>query len=150
MDMRTSKPNVKRAVAVAALLLVAWSAGAQIVITNVQTVNLTPAGFSVVAAVSRSVLSSTSTVVSVFSDPSGVTNLAGQVGIELYPLNAGVSTASNSYQGLLSRAALRQSSMGLGLIYARVSACAPGTTYYYRIAVTNTEGQSAVWPASGP
>jgi hypothetical protein len=145
----SSKLNLILAVAAAALSFIAWSAGAQVVVTNVQTVNVTPSGFSVVAAVSRSSLSSTSTVVSVYSDPGGVTNLAGQVGIEMYPLNSGDPTATNSYQGLLSRATLRQNSMGLGLVYARISSCAPGATYYYQIAVTDPDGQTTVWPTNG-
>ena len=147
--MRISRHNLILAVAAAALPFLAWSAAAQVTITNVQTANVTPSGFSVLAAVSHSALASTSTVVSVFSDPNGVTNLTGQVGIELYPLNAGDPTATNSYQGLLSRAVLRQNALGLGLIQVRVSACAPATTYYYRIAVTNAQGQGAVWPATG-
>ena len=146
--MRTSKHIFNRAAVATVLLLVAWSSSAQLAITNVQTVNVTPTGFSVVATVSHSV-SSPSTMVSVFSDPNGVTNLVGQVGVELYPLNTGDPTAANSYQGLLSRVALRQGSIGLALIHARVSSCAPGTTYYYRIAVTNAGGQSAVWPTNG-
>jgi len=151
MDMRALPNNLQRALMAAFWLLAAWSAGAQTVITNVATVNVTPAGFSVVAAVSRAVLSPSSTVVSVFSDPNGVTNLTGQVDVELYPLNSGDPTATNSYQTLLSKGALRQTAMGLGLIYARVSACLPATTYYYKIAViTNFTGQAALWPASGP
>ncbi|HZM05875.1 MAG TPA: hypothetical protein VFC44_22975, partial [Candidatus Saccharimonadales bacterium] len=82
--------------------------------------------------------------------PTGGGSLAGHVGVEYYPLNSGDPTAANSYQGLLSKAALRQDSMGLGLIYARVLYCAPNTTYYYQITVTNTNGQSVVWPPSGP
>ncbi len=128
----------------------AWSAGAQILLTNVMTVNVTPSGFSVIAAVSPAVTSSTSTVVSVFSDPGGVTNLAGQVGVELYPLNSGNPGATNDYSRLQSRIGLQQKSMALGLIYARISDCAPATTYYYQLQVSNTNGQSAFWPASGP
>jgi hypothetical protein len=150
MDM--AKPILKRnkALAAAAVLLVSWSACAQVVITNVETVNVTPSGFSFVAAVSPALPSTTNVTLSVFSDPGGKTNLAGQVGIEHYPLNTGDPTATNFYGTLLSMAALRQDSMNLGLIYARVSSCAPSTTYYYQIAVTNTNGQSAVWPPSGP
>jgi hypothetical protein len=150
MDIRESILKLKRAPAAAVLLLCAWPACAQIVITNAATVNVTPSGFSVVAAVSPALTASATTVISVFSDPGGATNLAGQVGVEYYPLNSGDPTAGNSYQGLLSRAALRRDSMNLGLIYARVSSCAPSTAYYYQIAVTNTNGQSALWPPGGP
>jgi hypothetical protein len=132
-----------------ALLLGAWPARAQVVITNVAIVNLTPSSFSLVASVSAPLPSKTNIAVSIFSDIRGVTSMAGQVGLELYPLNTGDPAASNSYQGLLSRTALRQESMALGLIYARVSACAPGVTYYYRISVTDSNGQTATWPPSG-
>ncbi len=134
----------------ACLLLGLRFAGAQILLTNVAAVNVTPGGFSLVAAVSRAIMATTNVAISVFSDPAGTASLAGQVGIELYPLNSGDPSAANSYQDLLSQAALRRDSMSLGLIYARVSYCAPGTTYYYRMTVTNTNGQSAVWPPSGP
>lgn len=150
MAMRTSTHNWSLAAIAGILLLLAGSARAQIVFTNLQTVNVTPSGFSVVATVSNAILSSTSTVVSVYSDPNGVTNLAGQVGVEMYPLNSGDPAATNAYQNLLSRTILRQNAMGLGLIYARISSCAPGTKYYYRITVTNPDGQSAVWPTNGP
>jgi hypothetical protein len=150
MGARKSIIILKAALAAAVALLGAGPARAQVVITNVATVNVTPAGFSVVAAASSAITSSTATMLSVFSDPGGVTNLAGRVGVEWYPLNSGDPTATNSYQTFLSESVLRQDSMGLGLIYARVTQCAPGTTYYYQITVTNTNGQSTVWPASGP
>jgi hypothetical protein len=150
MDMQEPILNFKRALAAAALLLAGWPACAQVVITNVQTVNVTPSGFSVVASVSPAITSSTTTVISVFSDPGGVTNLAGQVGVQLYPLNSGDPGATNAYSRLQSEAVLQQDTMALGLVYARISDCAPDTTYYYKLSVSNTNGQSALWPASGP
>jgi hypothetical protein len=135
----------------AGLILGVLPAAAQITITNVSVVNVTPSGFSVVAAVSPALTPSTTAAISVFAGARGGSNLAGQVGVEYYPLNSGDPTATNSYSSLLSIAALRQDSMNLGLFYARVSYCAPNTTYYYQITVTNTaNGQSAVWPPDGP
>ncbi|HEV7925635.1 MAG TPA: hypothetical protein VGR14_09775 [Verrucomicrobiae bacterium] len=125
-------------------------AAAQIILTNVGVVNVTPSTFSVVAAVSPSITPSTTVTVSVFANAAGTTSLAGQVGVEYYPLNTGDPTATNSYSTLLSMTALRQDTMSLGLIHARVTYCAPSTTYYYRITVTNTSGRGAVWPPSGP
>ncbi len=139
-----------RGAGLACWLLAAWPACAQVVITNVAVVNVTPAGFSVVASVSPALASTSNVTVSVFADPGGASSLAGQVGVEYYPLNSGDPTATNAYGTLLSLAALRQDSMNLGLIYARVSSCAPGTTYYYQITVTETNGQSAAWPPGGP
>jgi hypothetical protein len=131
------------------LFSVAWPAGGQILLTNVTTANVTPDSFSIVGAVSKS-SPLTNITITVFADPGGVTSLAGQLGIELYPLNTGNPLSTNSYQTLLSKAALSQDSMNLGLVYARVSYCAPNTTYYYRVSVAGTNGQNSVWPASGP
>ncbi|HEX4122217.1 MAG TPA: hypothetical protein VH619_16490 [Verrucomicrobiae bacterium] len=133
----------------AAIILGALSASAQDVITNVATVNVTPGSFSVVAAFSPASLATNATI-SVFSDSAGSDSLAGQVGIQYYPLNSGDPTSTNAYSRLLSKAALRQDSMGLGVFYARISYCAPGTTYYYKISATDSNGVTTVWPPSGP
>jgi len=128
----------------------AWSAAAQIVITNVTAVNVTPAGFAVVASVSPPVSPAVTASISVFADAGGATNLAGQVGVELYPLHTGDPALTNAYDRLLGLAALRQETMSLGLLQVRVSDCSPGTTYYYRLQLSNTNGQTAQWPAAGP
>jgi hypothetical protein len=132
------------------LFLGAWSAAAQIVITNVRTVNVTPSSFSVVAAVTPAITPSATTSISVFADAAGATKLAGQVGVEYYPMHTGDPTLTNSYDRLLDLTALRQKTMSLGLFQARVSDCSPGTTYYYQLQVSNTNGQTATWPTSGP
>jgi hypothetical protein len=135
----------------ACFLLGAWSAGAQILLTNVMAVNVTPSGFSVVASVSPAITPSTAVSVNVFSSPDGGASLAGQVGVEYYPLNSGDPSSANSYNSLMSMAALRQDSMNLGLIYARISYCSPNTAYYFQVTVTNSaNGQSAVWPPGKP
>ena len=136
--------------AAVSLLLAAGAVHAQVLITNVETVNVTPSGFSVLALVSGAVLSPASTTLSVFADSGGVTNLAGQVGVEFYPLNTGSPAAANEYQTLLSKSSLSASAMSQGFVYARLSGGAPGATYYYQLTVTNGGGQSATWPASGP
>jgi len=132
------------------LFLGAWSAAAQIAISNVTAVNVTPAGFSVIASVSPPVSPAVTASISVFADAAGATNLAGQVGVEFYPLHTGDPALTNSYDRLLGLAALRQETMSLGLLQVRVSDCSPGTTYYYRLQVSNTNGQTAQWPAAGP
>jgi hypothetical protein len=143
-------PGVARYILVMLLFLfsAARPAKAQVLLTNVTTANVTPGSFSIAGAVSKSAL--TNITISVFADPGGVTSLAGQVGIELYPLNSGNPSSTNAYLTLLSKAALSQESMALGLVYARVSYCAPNTTYYYRVSVSASNGQTSVWPASGP
>ena len=130
------------------LFSAAHSAMAQIALTNVTAANVTPDSFSIVGIVSKPT-PLTNITVSVFADPGGVTNLAGLVGIELYPLNTGNPSSTNSYLALLSKTSLSQDSMALGLVYARVCYCAPNTTYYYSVSVSGTNGQ-AVWPLSGP
>ena len=129
-----------------ALLLGVWPACAGIVLTNVATVNVTPSGFSVVGAVLPATGPAVTAAISVYTDSGGTTSLAGQVGVELYPLNSGNPGATNDYDRQQSMAALRQDTMALGLVHVRVSDCAPGTTYYYRLTVSNTNGQSAQWP----
>jgi hypothetical protein len=136
-------------VLVTCLFSVARPATAQMLFTNVTIANVTPNSFSIVGAVSKST-QLTNITVSVFADPGGVTSLAGQLGIELYPLNTGDPSSTNSYVTLLSKAALSQDSVALGLVYARVCYCAPNTTYYYRVSVSSTNGQTSIWPASGP
>jgi phosphodiesterase/alkaline phosphatase D-like protein len=133
----------------ALLILGADWAAAQIVITNVTTVNVTPSSFSIVAAVSPAITPSMTASVSVFADAGGVTNLAGQVGIEYYPLHTGDPTLTNAYDRLVDEAALRQQTMGLGLFDVRVSGCSPGTTYFYVVEVSNTNGQTTLSPPSG-
>jgi hypothetical protein len=113
-------------------------------ITNVSLVNVTPSSFSVVWAASPG-----TSAVSVYADPGGVTNLAGQVGIEFYPLHTGDPSLTDAYDRRLNQAALRQKTISQGLVHVRVCKCNPGTTYYYRLQVTNSAGQ-AVWPATGP
>ena len=131
------------------LFSTAGPATAQVILTNVSTANVTPDSFSIIGAVSEST-PFTNITISVFADPGGVNNLGAQLGIELYPLNTGDPTSTNSYLTLLSKAALSQDSMALGLVYARVCYCVPNTTYYYRVSVSSTNGQTAVWPVSGP
>lgn len=116
-------------------------------ITNVVPVNITPSGFSVVWTGPASA----TPAISVFTDPAGTTNLAGQVGIEFYPLQTGDPASATPYLRRLNQAQLRQKTMSQGLFHARVSACRPGTTYYYRLSATSPGGQEvSVWPTNGP
>lgn len=123
----------------------AWAAN-NLWITNVSLVNITPSSFSVVCATSPNAVPS----ISVFSDAAGTSSLGGTVGIELYPLHTGSPAATNLYSRRLGEAVLRQKTMSLGLVHLRVSDCLPRTIYYYRLQITNSLGQQAVWPASGP
>jgi hypothetical protein len=132
------------------MLLGAAGAGASATITNVATVNVTPSSFSVVWVDSPALIPTQTPTISVYADPAGNTNLAGQVGVEWYPLNGGSPTATNAYQQRLSQASLRQESQNLGFTEVRISGCAPQTTYYYRVGVNGPSGPVATFPASGP
>lgn len=131
------------------LFLASVPAIAKLNLSGVTNVNVTSSGFSIIGDCSSVIDSNTVVSVSVFSDAGGVTNLAGQLGLEFYPLNTGNPGATNNYDRRLNQNVLRQDSMKLGLIYVRVTGCAPNTTYYYSVQVSNTNGQ-AVWPANGP
>lgn len=115
-------------------------------ITDVTTVNVTPEGFSVVFRGSEPVASG----LSVYADAGGLTNLAGQVGIELLPLHTGNPTLTEPYLRRQNNAVIRQKSMTSGLGHVRVTGCRPNATYYYRVRATGTNGQETVWPPNGP
>ena len=136
-------------------LVIAWlamglhNAPAQVLITNASVVNVTPASFSVVWAVSSPITPAITPAIAIYSDSSGRTNLSGQVGIEFYPLDTGDPTLTNSYARRLSQALLRLQTMSNGLVHVRVSGCSPNTPYYYRLQVSNPNGPPTVWPPSG-
>lgn len=142
-------PKLKFASALFAGLVTLFCArpiAAQVVITNVSVVNVTLSTFSVVWAGSASVSPS----ISIFSDAGGTSNLTTQLGIQWYPLNAGDPTITNSYYRRQNQTALQQATASQGLVQVRVLGCAPNTTYYYKLQVTSTNGQTNIWPTSGP
>lgn len=146
--MRPSRPNWTRALGLA-IALAGPGARAQLALTNGAAVNVTPGGFSVVATLPAALPASAAVSIGVFADPNGLTNLAGQVGVNLYPLNSGALGATNDFQRQQSAASLQTQAMAHGLVYAAVSDCLPATTYYYQIKVLETNGLSGVWPAHG-
>ena len=132
------------------LLLAGRAAIAKITLSGVTAVNVNPGSFSIIGDCSSVIDSNTTVSVSVFADAAGVTNLAGQLGLEFYPLQTGSPGTTNSYDRRLDEESLRQNTMNLGLVSVRVSGCSPATLYYYSLQVSKTNGQQAVWPVSGP
>jgi hypothetical protein len=125
----------------------AWAAlSASGSITNVTVVNVTPSGFSVFWRAAAD----TTPSIAVFADAGGVTNLAGQVGIEAFPLHTGNPDLAAGYERRLGRAALRQKTQSYGLMMMRVTGGRPNTTYHYRLASAPALGSPEVYPASGP
>lgn len=151
--MRTNIPKQRcrfdrrPGVALALCGWLAWAAlpTAAIAITNVTVVNVTPASFSVVWRPAGSTPS-----LAVFADAGGLTNLAGQVGIEPFPLHTGNPDLAAGYDRRLGRTALQQKTRGYGLMQMRVTGCRPNTTYYFRLTSTPAVGSPEVFPASGP
>ncbi|MHB8519120.1 MAG: hypothetical protein ACYDH9_00045 [Limisphaerales bacterium] len=114
-------------------------------ITNVTPVNVTPTSFSILWRTIDS-----APAVSVYADAGGGTNLAGQLGIEAFPLHTGNPDLAAGYARRQSQIALRQKTQSLGLMLVRVTGCQPGTTYYYRLTSTPSGSSPIVYPASGP
>ena len=134
----------------ALFLWMAHSAFGQISISNVTVVNVTPTSFSVVWSEATALGGPVTPAISVFADAAGTTNLAGQVGLEFFPLNSGSTNATNAYQQRLSQSFLQQQSQNLGLAEVRVSGLSPRTTYYFQVQAGDTRGAQAASPSSGP
>ena len=115
-------------------------------ITNVAVANVTPSSFSVFWRAGAD----TTPSIGVFADAGGVTNLAGQVGIEAFPLHTGNPDLAAGYERRLGRAALRQKTQSYGLMLMRVTGCRPNTAYYFRLASAPPSGSPDLYPASGP
>lgn len=120
---------------------VAWAAP---VVTNVSVVNITPSSFSVVWLTAPGA----APAISVFADPAGATNLAGQLAVEYYPLHTGSPTSTNAYDRRLSESLLRRKTAAQGLAQALVSQCRPHTTYYFRLQETDDQGGQTLWPSN--
>ncbi|MCL5098564.1 MAG: hypothetical protein M1608_13750, partial [Candidatus Omnitrophica bacterium] len=152
MSANYSPPNSGRrtgAVFIAALTACVLWAGAHFAtaatITNVTLVNVTPTSFGVLWRTAHSTPS-----IALYADPGGLTNLAGQLGIENFPLHTGNPALAGGYERRQSQAALRQRMENFGLMQVRVTGCHPGTTYYFRLTSTLPDSSTVVYPVAGP
>ena len=114
-------------------------------LTNFTVVNVTPTSFSVIWHATNAAPS-----IAVFADAGGVTNLAGQVGVEAFPLRTGNPDLAAGYQRRVDAATVRARTQSFGLMMVRVTSCHPSTTYYFRLIATPTNGAPQVYPTSGP
>lgn len=137
--------RVLRVAVFSALALGAAGARA-LTITNVMPVNVTPSSFTILCRTGEPATPS----ISVFADPVGVTNLAGQLSLDGFPLHTGNPDMAEPYSRRLNQSTIRQRTQNSGFVQVRVSECRPDTTYYYQLRVTGTNGQTVTWPASGP
>src|SRR5687768_8329594 len=82
-----------------ALVPKAWALS----ISNVTVVNVTPSSFSVLWRTP----SGLEPGVSVFQDADGAVNMAGELGVELFPIHTGSPEAANSYERRQSKSAIQ-------------------------------------------
>ena len=125
--------------------MLSWQARAAAVISNVVPVNVTPTSFSILWRTAPSTPS-----ISVFSDPGGLTNLAGQLGIEAFPLHTGDPDVASGYLRRQTETSIKQRTQRFGEMLVRVDGCQPGMTYYYRLTSSFALSNSASYPVSGP
>ncbi len=148
VPMRRRFRFAARARILGALLVLSVPVGVAhgLTLTNVQPVNVSAGGFFILWQASEPALPS----VEVYADPAGVTNLAGQVGEEAFPMHTGNLSANDSYERRLGKRQLQAKTRQFGQMLVRISDCRPGTTYYYRVTATATNGTRVSWPATGP
>ncbi|MFN7137927.1 MAG: hypothetical protein ACK4UN_01165 [Limisphaerales bacterium] len=129
----------------ALLLLVAHSAQA-LSITNVMPVNVTPSSFTFFFRT----LEPATPSLQLYADENGLTNLAGQLAVETFPLHTGNPAAIGQYERRQSRVLLKEKTRNSGLMQIKVSGAKPDTTYFYQLKVVGTNGTEIVFPTSGP
>ncbi len=121
------------------------SSHAAVTFSDVRVVNITPSSFCLLWTVSEA---STPGVL-VYSDSRGTNNLAGTLGVEWYPLNAGNPLSENVYYQRQEQQLIRDETKGFRLVMVRISGCLPNTTYYYRLQARGQDGQTSQLPRLG-
>lgn len=112
---------------------------------DVQVVNVTPSSFSMVWTVSEN----STPGVQIYSDPRGTNNLAGTLGVEWYPLNAGSPLSENVYYQRQEQQLIRDETKGFRLVMVRITGCSPSTSYHYRLQARGQDGQTYQLPRLG-
>jgi hypothetical protein len=127
------------------ILLSMATAKAQITIENVQPIDVTPSGFSLVFQTSEP---ATPGIV-FYSDEAGTTEIAGELEVDLFPLWAGDPEIIDEYQQELVKEGIRDRAKQLGLMKIGVHGCTPETTYYYKIFAVGDGNDVVWWPPDG-
>ncbi len=139
--------------AVALLLMTAVSASADLVIVEVQTVDVTPSGFSVIWKASDSATPQTGVTatpgIAVFSDAAGTAEITSELEITALPLYGGNPGTVDAYEREEGIEELRTLAENAGLMKIGVHGCVPRTTYYFQITSEDTSGNVARWPEAG-
>jgi len=143
---------LRRAFAFCAPFLAASAAGAELVVTNVHIVNVTPSSFGVFFRVNQPTSPGgvpADLAIDVFADAAGSSNLHGQLGIEQFFLTTGNPASTNAYEYRVSRRELRETVRNKGLALMRVSDCLPDTNYYFRVSASTNGMGTVTWPGAG-
>lgn len=139
------KVTLNRALAMMVLFFSLQSSSKALTITNVTPVNVTPSSFTIL----WQTIDPATPAISIYSDPAGTTNLAGQLAVEVFPLHTGDPQLMDSYELRQDFAALREKTKNSGMMQVKVSGCQPGTTYYFQLQATGTNGQQITFPQTG-
>jgi len=107
----------------------------EFLITDVQTTDITPFGFSVIWQTSEPATPG----IAIFSDPQGLTEVTDNFEIIPFPLSGTHPETSNDNSEVKARA------KALGLMKIQVHGCLPETTCYYKV-FAHHENDIASWP----
>lgn len=126
-------------------ILLPVSVKADISLSNMQSTNVTPAGFSILWQASETA----APVVRVFSDAPGSTEITTDLEITYYPLMTGNPDLTEEYDQEISKDFLKDSTRSSRLLMAKVHGCLPDTEYFFRIGAFNNSGEQSWLPGTG-
>lgn len=138
-------PAARVASAALAGLLLGMSAESADASTNLMAVNVTPTSFGILCGSSIA-----APQITIYADALGATNLSGQLGLELFPLQTGDPAQAPGYARRQAQAALRKKMKGRGYLLARVSGCRPETAYYFQVTSARPGATPISYPSAGP
>ncbi len=131
-------------VTVVSLFLSSVTAQAQLTMHDVETTDVTSAGFAVLWRTSET---ATPRIV-IFEDPEATVEVTSELEVTLFPLIGGNPEAPDEFSRLEGMDDLRESAKTLGLMKIRVHGCLPQTSYYFRVSSDNGI-ENVQWPESG-
>lgn len=108
--------------------LAAGRAAAQVTLSDVLVTSVSPS----TAVVLWKTTAVGSPGIDLYSDAGGASSLAGQVGVEFYPLITGDAEVTNDRAEREERRTLQTATVNQLLVRVRLSGLTPGTTYYFR------------------
>jgi hypothetical protein len=125
--------------------LVAVSAWAAPTISNVDVVDVTSFGFSVVWESSEP----SDPGIQIYADAGGAVEITSQFEITTFPLHGGDPSVTDVLGQDAARAALRDASRALGLMRVAVQGGTPATIYYIRVS-SEAGGETTFEPVGSP